>query len=202
MYLKIYQLKRNITKKCLAILAATIMSIDGVLTALLANGAKILLSRAAQICPTDKQLWSETIYKFDISLCKDINKYSLSFRDFHPIKPIQHHLFTQPEQLKEVLIFSDKSHALCGYVIYFFIQENNGRVMRIVKAASKTFNSTVPTAEHVSRSIALDGVFTILQVVYAHCSTLLIKFVVLSSVGQQRRTEQHVCCWSQLLRGF
>ena len=59
---------KDISRKSLAVLTACITSVDGVLTVMIGAGAKLLLSRACQVCPVGKAYYNEPIYKYDKNL--------------------------------------------------------------------------------------------------------------------------------------
>ena len=84
---------KEISRKSLAVLTACITSVDGVLTVMLGAGAKLLLSRACQVCPIEKAYYNEPIYKYDKDLSKDILKYILSIRYYKDILPLEIWLF-------------------------------------------------------------------------------------------------------------
>ena len=54
---------------------ATIVSVDGVLSAPLQLGAKALLSRRAQVCPADKSKWKLPKMDYDPGLAADVMEY-------------------------------------------------------------------------------------------------------------------------------
>ena len=119
----------KVIRKLLSILAATIVSVDGCLSGPIQLGAKALLSRAAQVCPSDKSLWQTPIANYDPGLAKDCDKYFRTIRHFRDIEPMERHLMEHPDQLEEVLIFSDGSLAFAGYLIYFGVREGDHKVM-------------------------------------------------------------------------
>ena len=65
----------QISRKSLSILLATIVAVDGVLSAPLQLEAKALLSRSAQVCGSDKSLWKTPLAQFDPQLAEDIMAY-------------------------------------------------------------------------------------------------------------------------------
>ena len=155
---------KEISRKSLAILTACITSVDGVLTVMLGAGAKLLLSRACQVCPTEKAYYTQPIYKYDKQLSKDIFKYISSIRNHKDILPLERWLFKCEQELKEIIIFIDGSLGLAGYSIYFRIND----CLKIVKANTKTINSSVPTSECVSRTLGLEGLHSIIMPIHAH----------------------------------
>ena len=60
-------------------------------------------------------------------------------------------------------MFSDGSLAFAGFLIYFVVKENGKKVMKLVRAGSRTQNCSVPVSEHVSRSLGFDGLYNILK---------------------------------------
>ena len=86
------------------------------------------------------------------------------------------HLMDHPDQLEEVLIFSDGSIAFAGFLIYFVIREENHKMMKLVRCGSKTQNCSVPVSEHVSRSLGVDGLYSILSVLHAHFNSYPVEF--------------------------
>ena len=78
----------QVSRKSLSILAASIVSIDGCLTAPIQLGAKALLSRASQVCTADKALWQSAIINYDPELAADINMYIRSIRNFKDVQPM------------------------------------------------------------------------------------------------------------------
>ena len=77
-------------------------------------------------------------------------------------------LLYKPIDLKEVIIFSDGSLGLSAYVIYFRVSPKGRDCLKLVKANSKTVNSSVPVSEHLSRSLALEGLFQIISMIHSH----------------------------------
>ena len=81
-----------------------------------------------------------------------------------------------PDQLEEVLIFSDGSLAFTGFLIYFVIREESRKVMKLVRCGSKTQNCSVPVSKLVSRILGVDGLYSILSVLHAHFSSFPVEF--------------------------
>ena len=81
-----------------------------------------------------------------------------------------------PDQLEEVLVFSDGSLAFAGYLIYFVVREDKQRVMKLVRSGSKTQNCSVPVSKHISRSLGMDGLYSILSVLHEHFSGSPVEF--------------------------
>ena len=46
---------------------------------------------------------------------------------------MERHLMEHPDQLEEVLVFSDSSLAFAGYLIYFVVREGDQKVMKLVR---------------------------------------------------------------------
>ena len=60
-----------ITKRSLAVLTASIVSTDGIISVPLQLGAKLLLSRASVICP-GLDSWNQPLHEIDKEFCSDI----------------------------------------------------------------------------------------------------------------------------------
>ena len=59
---------------------------------------------------------------YDPSLAGDVDKYFRTIRHFNDVEPMERHLMEHPDQLEEVLGFSDGSLAFAGYLIYFVVR--------------------------------------------------------------------------------
>ena len=139
-----------------------------------------MLSRASQVCPSDKSLWQSPIINYDPELVADIDKYIRSIRNFREVQPMQRHLLEYHDQLQEINVFSDGSLAFAGFLIYFVVKQDRKKVLKLVRASSKTQNCSVPVSEHVSRSLGFDGWHAILSVLHAHFSNLPVQFTFIT----------------------
>ena len=51
-------------------------------------------------------------------------------------------------------------------------------MLKIVNANYKGINSSVPVSEHISQTLALEGLFSIIKVIHVHCGKLALKFSI------------------------
>ena len=72
-------------------------------------GAKLLVSRAAQLLPGGPEVWRKPLVGIDDEFVGDCLKYIDSISDYEKIKPLKRQLIEIGEKLKEVLIFHDGS---------------------------------------------------------------------------------------------
>ena len=79
-----------------------------------------------------------------------------------------------------MIVFSDGSLAFAGFLIYFVIKEEGKKVLKLVRAGSKTQNCSVPVSEHISRSLGMDGLYEILSVLHAHFSNQPLQFTFIT----------------------
>ena len=79
----------EVSRKSLSVLVAKIVTVDGVLSSPLQNGAKALLSRSARVCGYDKRLWKTPLVNFDPQLAKDIMGYLRTIQNYGEIAPMQ-----------------------------------------------------------------------------------------------------------------
>ena len=116
-----------ITRRSLAVLCASITSTDGVLSAPLQVGAKLLVSRAAQLLPGGPEVWRKPLVGIDDEFVGDCLKYIDSISDYEKIKPLKRQLIEIGEKLKEVLIFHDGSSSSAGGSIYLVTQNTESK---------------------------------------------------------------------------
>ena len=90
-----------ITRRSLAVLCTFITSTEGVLSAPLQVGAKLLVSRAAQLLPGGPEIWRKPLVGIDDKFVGDCLKYIDSISDYEKIKPLKRQLIEIGEKLKE-----------------------------------------------------------------------------------------------------
>ena len=81
----IRQIRENpelITRRALSVLCASIVSTDGVLSAPLQLGAKLLLSRAAVLCPGGVESWRKELQNIDKGFTEDVLLYLKSIENY------------------------------------------------------------------------------------------------------------------------
>ena len=78
-----------ITRRSLAVLSASIVSTDGVLSAPLHMGAKLLLSRAAQLLPGGPEVWRKPLMEVESENVQDCLKYIDSVKEYQNINQCQ-----------------------------------------------------------------------------------------------------------------
>jgi len=156
---KLKEIRENphlITRRALSVLCASIVSTDGVLSAPLQLGAKLLLSRAAVLCPGGVESWRKELQSIDSQFTEDVISYIKSIEDYELINPLPRSVMKPGDKLQDVIIFHDGSSLTAGVSIYLgIINENGTGKMEIVKAGSKSDSCSTPVMEHISRSYGI-----------------------------------------------
>ena len=116
------------------------MSTDGIMSAPLQIGAKLLLSRPAQIMPGGTEVWRKPLIEVDREFVQDCLKYINSVKYYENITPLPRQLIGIGEKFLEVVIFHDGSGSSAGASIYLVVQESGSckRNVKICRAATKT----------------------------------------------------------------
>ena len=144
-----------ITKRALAVLCASIVSTDGVMSAPLQLGAKLLLSRASVLCP-GLEMWNKPLDEIDSKFTQDVLRYVKSIERYKDILPLDRKVVRVGDRIDSVYIYHDASVSSIGVIIYVQIVDGTGkRHFRIVRSGTKCANLSVPVLEHISRSYAL-----------------------------------------------
>ena len=131
---------RLITKRGLAVLCASLVSTDGILSVPLQLGAKILLSRASVISP-GMESWNLPLDNVDPDFASDVCRYVESIENFKDVLPIDRKLVRLNEKIVGVVVFHDASISALGVLIYLLVQDEVGRkYLRITKAYTKCAN--------------------------------------------------------------
>ena len=156
-----------VTKRSLAVLTASIVSTDGVLSAPLQLGAKLLLSRAATLCPgTDSVKWTVPLKTIDSEIVTDVVSYIKTIKDYKEIRPLRRRLIEPGERLTHTFVFHDASVSTVSSIIYLVLEDGNGeRHMRIVKCGTKCQNASIPVLEHISRTYGIVLIKPLLMII-------------------------------------
>ena len=157
-----------ITKRSLAVLTASIVSTDGVLSAPLQLGAKLLLSRVSTLCPgSEGAQWNVPLVTIDKEFVEDVKAYVKSIERYDDIKPIRRKLVNPDESLVGVVVFHDASVSTVSAIVYLLVEDKVGwKELRIAKAGTKNHNGSIPVLEHVSRTYSLVMIKPLLAVIH------------------------------------
>ena len=87
----IYENDNLVTKRGLAVLCASLVSTDGVLSVPLQLGAKLLLSRAAVVCP-GMESWNKPLVEDDPEFVEDVRRYVKTIEHYKDLIPLKRKL--------------------------------------------------------------------------------------------------------------
>ena len=114
-----------ITKRGIAVLCASLVSTDGVLSVPLQLGAKLLLSRAAVVCP-GMESWNKPLVEDDPEFIEDVCRYIKTIEHYKDLIPLERKLVNMGERVVGVVVFHDASVAALGALIYLQIEDSAG----------------------------------------------------------------------------
>ena len=131
-----YNNDKLITECGLAVLCASIVSTDGILSVPLQLGAKLLLSCASLISP-GMENWNLPIVEVDTGFASDVCKYVRLIEHFKDLTPVDRKLVKLNEKVVGVVVLHDASISALGVLIYLLVQADAGRKhLRITKAST------------------------------------------------------------------
>ena len=99
-----------ITRRALSVLCASIVPTDGILSAPLQLGAKLLLSRAAVLCSCGVESWRKELQKIGKGFIENVLLYLKSIEGYEQIMPMLKSVIRPGDKLKDVIAFLDGVH--------------------------------------------------------------------------------------------
>ena len=147
----------QITRHSLSILAATIFSRDGCLTAPISLGLRILLSRACELMTMENQ--HTPIIQAHPSFVTECLEFIHSISQYKNILPLDRCLIPGTNTLTKILGFGDGSRVASGFIIYLISMDKYGKeTINIVRAGSKIGKRSVPVHETISRTLLIEHI--------------------------------------------